>query len=416
MSESKSRYYALLSKTLKKYNLTINDYKKNPYVLFERDAGFRQYVYNKFSPPGDFTWFGKSMHWLELIKDFDEDLLYTEDTTGTWSSSFSNYFHSIKTADTLQSKKQKTEHISSDAKDSQPSTSKREPESELNNPSSKKQMLDESRVTNKGGIDITNNKRPSESADNPNPAKKSSTTNVANKSLKAQASRPSTDDKLQTVGNIPGGTSEVNQQQQENTNNDFQIQTNRGNDHNQRGTLQGEAGNLKVQKALEKYGIVKVNMSHFENNSRNNKIFIFKVDSSTDANKLMRLLNETYTSGQIFSTTIEICTDSATNTLTKFYLIGWKLYFNLGFTKLYSQLGRNHGKTVVYLRELGNINIEEEEEVHKLMCTSFQTRFENDTQLLTLAEHVEVENKKREQSSSYTQNTNNRKRKLPLFD
>ena len=415
MSLSKSNYYAMLIKTLSKYNLTLNEHKENPYLLFSRDAKFRQWIYSKYPTPGDFTWYNKPLNWLHLIKDFDEDLLYTEEPTQTWHKAFTNYFHSIKTPDTLAVKKQKTEHKSSSEPDSQPSSSKRENEDTLEEPPPKKVDNTEKSTLNES----SGAKRKGESDGNPNPAKQDKVTSIAT-SLKTQTARANTTegtaDKLQTVGNIPGGTSEVQQQQQETQGNDAQLQTNRGNDHNQRGTLQGEAGNIKVQKPLERYGIIKVNMSTFnENSSRNNKIFIFKLETSNDANKLMSLLNETYSSGIIFSTTVEV-TASDSKELVKYYLIGWKLSFNLGFTKLYQQLGRNHGRTVVYLRDLGNTSIDDDEAVNTLMSESFKIRYINDTQLFTLAEHVETENKKREQNNNFNISHNSRKRKLPLFD
>lgn len=50
------QYYAKISKTLSKYNLTWNDYKKYPHKLLLVDYSFLKYWMNTFKFDQDITW------------------------------------------------------------------------------------------------------------------------------------------------------------------------------------------------------------------------------------------------------------------------------------------------------------------------------------------------------------------------
>jgi hypothetical protein len=394
-SNNKSTYYAILQKTLNKYQLTMDEYKKNPMVLFVKDKPYRNYVYKKFDPVKTYKWFGREFKW----HDYSSELNNFDTENDTWYSKL----NSSVTADN-------DFHTSND--DSVPTTKGEDTQEEPPPLAVKKQKThhdEPMQVEEPPTAESNTGKRPAETQDTLEGEPKSKVTNVA-KSLGEQARKFSAVAQAQeTIQKIPGGTSEVNQQPQTDL---FQLQNNRGTDQNQRGTLQGEAGNLKVQKPLERYGIVKVyNMNSYKN-YKITKLLIFVLECKVKSNALVELMDETYDSGTIYSTKY-----TNENNNKEYYIIGWKLNFNIGFITLAEKLGTRYNATIVYTKNINFDNYNTDEEIETLMRNSYRVRSDNDTQLYTLAENCQFEHKKKTEASQYNQNnSNNRKRKLPVFD
>lgn len=66
--EAKRRYIGMINTECKKHGLTLNDYKRDPILLFEKSASFRNYVTTRFKYDSDFTWWGKAYNWKTAIE------------------------------------------------------------------------------------------------------------------------------------------------------------------------------------------------------------------------------------------------------------------------------------------------------------------------------------------------------------
>lgn len=367
MSSSNAKYYSMLIKSLKQYGISLDEHKKNPSLYFMKDAKFRQYVYDKFDYNKEFTWYQKPLIWKDLLQNNNLDNFMIENSN--WYSS------------TSEQNPDKRRKIDTEGEDLEELPEIPSPSTETSTKQTKRPIEDSIEV----------------------PPKK-------NKSLREETQTQNTVSTQNTVDKIPGGTSEVQQQVQQGSK---QLQTPRGTLQNQRGTLQGEAGNIKVQKPLERYGIVKV--TKFKNMSYDNKvnnIIIFASEDSKLMNLLMSLMDETYPSGNIYSTKY---TDEECN--INYLLVGWHLNFNIGYTKLYEKLGLKFSKIICYKKSFNHKSYSSDEEVHSFLIGSFAVRNECKTQLSTLAEAVHAEQELKAQvASNNDSNRYNRKRKLPLFD
>lgn len=361
---SKSRYYSVLKKTLSTYNIKLEDYKQNPSKYFQLNASFRNYVYGKFVFNQEFTWFGNKLKWSNIL---DEDII------AKFSNENNDWYSSSSSTD-IPDKRQKLDETGEDLEEL-PSTSE-----------NKEVKTNSNKRTNPEKIEDT-------AVD----SKKSKPTSI----LK-QTQQKNTAEAANTIQQIPGGTSEVQQGQT----GEKQIQTPSGTAQNQRGTLQGESGNIKIQKPLERYGIVKVNMSY---NSKVNFLIIFAYEDASIMNSLMELMDETYANGIIYATKTEV------NSIN-YMLVGWHLNFNIGYIKLFEKLGSRFTKVLSYKKPFNKAQYETDEDVHKFMTASFRVRKENNTQLYTIAENVEQENQKKQTFIKNDDSQFSRKRKLPLFD
>lgn len=66
---NKSQYYAKVSKTLKKYNLSWKEYKNEPHKLFVLDISFAKYWAHKFKYDQDITWFNNPYNLSLMLTD-----------------------------------------------------------------------------------------------------------------------------------------------------------------------------------------------------------------------------------------------------------------------------------------------------------------------------------------------------------
>lgn len=54
---SKRLHYRIISSKLRRFNLTWNDYKKSPHMLFQVDKEFQKWWIYKFNYDQDITWY-----------------------------------------------------------------------------------------------------------------------------------------------------------------------------------------------------------------------------------------------------------------------------------------------------------------------------------------------------------------------
>lgn len=76
MDSRKLNYFAMMTRTLNNYNISWQEHKNNPALLYNADAGFRKYVQKNFKYKEDFMWYNKKLNWSKLPglnHEFDHD-------------------------------------------------------------------------------------------------------------------------------------------------------------------------------------------------------------------------------------------------------------------------------------------------------------------------------------------------------
>lgn len=87
---SRYQYYARLSKTLAKYNISINDHKSDVSKLFVRDVNFRDFIISTKDYDKSFMWYNKETTIKQSIEanpessELFEKLLHNNDRLYAW--------------------------------------------------------------------------------------------------------------------------------------------------------------------------------------------------------------------------------------------------------------------------------------------------------------------------------------------
>lgn len=342
-NSAKSAYYAKIRKSLLKYDISFSTFKSNPASLFLRDAKFRSYVYTKFEPRETITWYTQDYRFSDNIPESFYNQIKSEN----------NDWYDLLVADNTDS----TEEDSI---------------SEQNNSSNSNQSASKKFKPNQG-------EKRSNTDDTDLPNKKKQSDVEAGVSNVATPIGATNSDQKQSN---PTGQGEVDQSK------DQQLPTTSGNEHNTRGTLQGEAGNLKVQKPLERYGIVKVNMSSYNRNCNNNRVFVFISNDKTLCNDLVEIMEETYESGEIFTHTITDMPDNLNDNIKTYkYIIGWKLPFNISYPTISLKIGNRYNSVLTFTKQICTDEYDNDE-LNKILEHSVIVKFKNDVQILRVSEAV----------------------------
>lgn len=393
LSNPRSMYYAKIAKTCAKYGLTVNDWKENPHKLFLVDKKTREYVYKTFDPSRTISWFGKDYTWKDHIPTSFYNVIESEDLTwfhktqtGLYQDNNEDDVEMVNVSDeNNQFKKQKTSHESKTPESSATTSADK---------GSNKNQLP--KTTSTDTEDKTaNNKRPGSSSNTGDSTKRvknteSSTTHIATGIAE-----------IKTGGNTQSNITGPNTADQEEL--PQQRETPSGPEHNTRGSLQGEAGNLKIQKPLERYGIVKVITNMNTMKKFNNKVFLFISDNKELMNDLIELMYETYESGNVYNHNLTALSEDIKQYLKGYYyVVAWELPFNISYPTLALKLGHRYNKLYTFQKVIDDFD-----KVDEILEQAVIVRFKNDTQLLTLAEMVE---KTQSDYKKYQDDGNKRKR------
>lgn len=72
-----------MGKELKKYNISWEEYRKDPTILIKKSSSFRQWFFNTFKDKtNEFTWYNNKIQINLLIKDLLNDKELLEKTPG----------------------------------------------------------------------------------------------------------------------------------------------------------------------------------------------------------------------------------------------------------------------------------------------------------------------------------------------
>lgn len=189
----------------------------------------------------------------------------------------------------------------------------------------------------------------------------------------------------------PTGSQQVDQQQ---------IQSNKGNLPNEKGSVQGEAGSRKVQKPLYHFGYIKVNMSDNKNFKLNNKFFCFLFECKERASKSSELMQITYPSGEINGFKFTYSDKHEEEDLVYFVII-WRLPFNIGMSKIAEKLG-NKILCVKVVTLIIMPNDLETRDLKTIVTSRLNCMLENDVRILSVADEV---NSEQERKKNYSNNT-----------
>lgn len=185
-----------------------------------------------------------------------------------------------------------------------------------------------------------------------------------------------------------------------------QIQTAKGNDHNERGSLVGEAGNRKVQKPAGKhFGEIQVN-------SNMSRTLVFAFAAESIAKEFVQLVDILYGHTKLQLTTFKLELFDNNKFGHLYFWVVLKLGFNMGYESMIKKFGLPLTKTkYVLIRNIPE-NIEEDEQSIIHLKEILQILFTNRAGLTTMEELLEAEKKQKE----YRENASTSKKRKLNFD
>lgn len=128
----------------------------------------------------------------------------------------------------------------------------------------------------------------------------------------------------------------------------MQIDQPEGTDANTKGTLQGESGNRKVQKARGRYfGLLKVSKHPYFRRNMSNNTYIFCYIDERKASLLIELLDITWPNQNIYNFKY-LMYDEQEELINTWYVVAVQLKFRIKWTTLSTKLG-NCMKNVDYI-------------------------------------------------------------------
>lgn len=238
-NSAKAKYYATINRSLRKYNISLEEFKSNPVSLFSKDTSFRRWVYTAFQPNTDFTWYNKPFNWSSSIPnslystienenivwfnqliansffdDNEDDLFDTEKSEGTGP-----------VLETPNPKKQKTSN-GQEVETSNQDQSKSESQLEKSLPAATGTNTGEKR---KSDSDAGPSSKSTKTVNQIEPPTNAGSSAVGTTQLASGIAENTGNKEKQSN---PTGAGEVDQQK------DQQLQTSSGNAHNERGTVE----------------------------------------------------------------------------------------------------------------------------------------------------------------------------------
>lgn len=360
----------MVTKALAANKVTFNDFKTNPLYYMEVSNTYERSIINKYGRGEQFTWYGTPTTLKDMIKsyprvEYAEKLLNKlpqlknkdddSDNEEEMGGNYINYFVISVNSDTPDI------HTDPDepATPAKQGVKRKSAQDQQKIDKAKKQLVEPS--TSQGA---TKSKKGG-------PKQKSST---------KEATRLK--DKVQSV-----------QENTPTTTGGQQIQTEQGNDHNERGSLVGEAGNRKIQKSAHKFGIVKVsNMS---------RSILIAFASQESAQKFEDIVECVYgqTSYEIMGFKTILIDDLKVE--HTFYWVCLKLGFNMGYATMKTKFGKAIMRSkYILLRNIPENFESHGNEIKEKLKITLQTLFENDAGLTTFAELLELEAQRKQYNNN----------------
>lgn len=182
-----------------------------------------------------------------------------------------------------------------------------------------------------------------------------------------------------------------------------QIQTEAGNDINERGTLVGESGNRKVQKEIH-WNKQKV--------SDMSKAFVIGFTKKETPAILAELVDIHYGHTKYQLNSFMLSVKDGQMIEHTFYWIVLKLGFNMSMETLASKFGKPIQAAKYFINRNIDGNIEEDEELITRLKHSLQVMFENDAGMTSFADLLEVEKKRKAYQANSNSGEPSKKRKL----
>lgn len=306
---SKYNWYAWLKRELTSCDITIAEFKNNPRDAFLKSKAIRKWLTtaHKDNYNNEIRWYNKPYKFSDHLTDVE------------WHMDIGNLFNhpyqitfNILLTDTTTETPTTPEDID-EPRSSKEADSTSETQEEA--PPTKKQ-----RINPQQGV-----KRPNEDSESPLDT---------NKKV-----NPGTTDEAQPIaGNASG--------------NNHQVDTPTGPAHNTGGTLQGEAGNRKIQQPIERYGVLQVIMNASNNHSptsaeRSNLTYIFCFDHKVDANDLADIVEMMYPSADIACKELEF---DVKDEKFSYFITCVQLGFRIKYSTLQDKIGKTTVDSLKYLQ------------------------------------------------------------------
>lgn len=377
-------YWSMINKLVKKYNLTLNDFKTDPVKLYAVSPEYRSWLHKSIKEPSRMR--------LANNKDYDmltaianhpdkerlKKIMFTE-APKEW------YDERVELA-SVEEQRALFEEFNSDwpMEEIEPSTSS------VTDTNTKKPSSTTSEQS-------SSNKRP---AEEPIPGHPIKATIVDQKGTKRQskvdehfdAKKPnvqrgkttkhqdSTQVEQKKATSLTGTTTSQ-EPTQSNPTGSQQVDTPSGPAHNQGGTVQGEAGNRKVQKPERRFGLIEVMAT------KNTKTFVFGFKTPENAEAFLKLLNIIYPNQQVF--TYKYTEQLSPCTRDVFFVL-MKLSFNIGYTTLKNKVGTTLDNLIYFWHHTINW-IDDHDEMKKIAHEFIDLHVVNKVKSLVWEEIMEAE-------------------------
>lgn len=315
-------WYNWLSRQLAKYNLTVNDFKENPYQAYIKSPEIRAWMnktfteqYNKKLPV---KWFNKILNFHDIFTDEEWNL------AGNTSTIPKEDIEDIaeegdplpdNAQELTPSKRQKTTH---------------EPQA---GPSR----------SNKPNTSKTTTKHTASTATDTTPQKKqriNPTNTLKPKTATKQGPSPDQTAQVKKTLGFQETDSTTTEAQPVTGSSEQQVDTPAGPDHNTKGTLQGESGNRKIQKPQIRYGVIQVNIDMSEQS------YIFLFEEKDQADNCCDVFEMHWSNCKILCTTINIEKHSDKT----YCLVVIQLGFKINWSTLLDKIGSKIIKDIYYFQ------------------------------------------------------------------
>lgn len=167
-------------------------------------------------------------------------------------------------------------------------------------------------------------------------------------------------------------------------NSNQQVQNPSGNDHNERGTLVGEAGNRKIQKKQVHWGKIQVS-----NMTSSNRLFLIGYTTEKGCLDFIGLLDFIYENAETYLLKTE-CPDIDKEIITTYWVI-LNLGFNIGYKTLKEKFGKSILDSVYLIQKNTNIPWGEEDTLIEYLKNGLTKCFANNSNLTTFNDLLEKE-------------------------
>lgn len=396
-------WFASVSRTLTKNNYSFKDFVKNPFYLMSIDPKYERYLVNKYSHDETFQWYNVDNCQISKFAQTFPNHQYVE----SFLERYPQYKDHAMDSEEDEGNKYFLFVIdySSPVRLDQPGPSHENTQRQPKKTGAASQPSDEKREGVKRRID-----EPSQSG--------SSVSKKSAKNIGRSKNGPSTVKPTAKFGNARGisertkssrvATHQTDPEKQGEVDQEQQIQTIAGNDHNERGSIVGESGNRKIQKKQGPvFGTIEVSCNINMSNA-----LVLAFTNKEPAEQVAKVIDALYGHTRYEIKVKRHSLKDKVGVDHEFYWVLVKFGFNMSVSSMVEKFGVNFKRAkYCLLRPLKRVDDEDDDTESPDVVRLFQTLqilYENEAGLTTIDSLLAAEQRRRDYNASQT----SKKRKL----